>query len=112
MSERWIKRCESILEQIKTLEATKDRDRLQLVHSIKFSLGALWNSLAGWINWINNPSIMTKFNQEELAEMNKTITEYTKSFIEYDLKITKRGIQKGLKERPATRRLPERQYRI
>jgi len=112
MSKRWVQGCERILEQIKTLEATKDRDRLALVHSIRFGLGALWNSLSGWMQWINNPGITAKFNQKELEEMNQTIIEFVKSFIDYDIKITKMGIQKGLKERAQRAPSEERRFYV
>ena len=98
MSENWIEQCERILDQINTTEANKDRDRLELVHSMRFGLLALWNSLSGWMRWINNPDVMTKFDQEELEQMNQTITDFVKSFLEYDIKITKQGIQKDVKE--------------
>jgi len=115
MSERWVEQCERILEQIKITEAGKDRDRLELVHSMRFGLIALWNSLSGWMRWINNPDVMAKFDQEELNEMNKTITDFVKSFIEYDIKITKQGIQKDAKEiaedrASRTRNVPGRFY--
>ena len=110
MSERWVQRGERILERIKSLETSKERDRLELIRSMGFVLRALWNSVQGWMQWINNPDIMTKFSQEELDEMNKTITEYVKSFIEYDVKISKQGIQKGI-DRRRTRTRRERTVR-
>ena len=102
MSNVWVKRSESILEQIKLMEATEGKDRLALVHTMRFGLGALWESITGWMRWINNPQVMTKFTQEELAEMNKTVIDFVKDFIEYDIKITKQGVQKGLNERSST----------
>ena len=115
MSERWIRRCERILEQIKALEATKESDRLDLVYSMRFGLGALWGSLDGWMRWVNSPRIMTQFTQEELQKMNSTIMDFVKSFIEYDIKMTEQGITKGLSEsverRPSDQReVPERFY--
>ena len=86
------------------MEATKDRDRLELVNSILFGLGALGKSVGGWVQWLSNPSIMNNFSEEELEEMNKTITDFVKSFIEYDIKITKEGIKKGIDKRRAQRK--------
>jgi hypothetical protein len=60
--------------------------------------------LNGWIQWISNPDAISKFNQEELEEMYKTITNLVKSFIEYDIKITNEGIQKGIHERRSSQR--------
>ena len=115
MSERWVKRCERILEQLKALETVKERDRLDLVYSMRFGLGALWGSLEGWMRWINSPRIMTQFTQEELKKMNNTIMDYVKSFIEFDIKMTEQGIKKGFSEsverRPSREReVPERFY--
>jgi len=59
-------------------------------------LGALQRSIWGWMQWVNNPDVMTKFTNEELGEINKKITKFTKSFIKYDMKITKKGEEKGL----------------
>lgn len=108
MSERWIRNSEKILEQIKGSDEDQDRDRLELVREIRFNLGAFQRSLLGWMQWVNNPEIMTKFSQRELEEMNKTLGGFVRSFIEYDIKITNQGIKKGLivKRKP---RKPERQ---
>ena len=97
MSERWIQVSEKILDQIKRLEEAKERDRLELVRTIRFMLSALQRSLLGWMQWVNNPDIMTRFTQEDLEKMNKKLSELTRSFIEYDLEATKLGGQRGLK---------------
>jgi len=96
LSSGWIRSCEKILERIKDFEKMKEKDRLEYVRSIRFMLGALQRSLLGWMQWINNPDVMTRFTEEELREMSKKITEFTRAFIEYDLEITKKGIEKGL----------------
>jgi hypothetical protein len=46
--------------------------------------------------WINNPDIMTEFTLEEIEEMNRKLSGFIRSFIEYDLEITQKGIDKGL----------------
>jgi len=97
LSERWIQVSEKILDQIKRLEEAKERDRLELVRTIRFMLSALQRSLLGWMQWVNNPDIMTRFTQEDLEKMNKKLSELTRSFIEYDLEATKLGGQRGLK---------------
>jgi len=99
LSERWIQVSEKILEQIKHLEEAKERDRLELVRSIRFMLNTLQRSWLGWTQWVNNPDIMTRFTQEDLEKMNKKLSEFTRSFIEYDLEATKLGAQRGLKAR-------------
>jgi hypothetical protein len=97
LSERWIQVSEKVLDQIKRLEEAKERDRLELVRSMRFMLSALQRSLLGWMQWVNNPDIMTRFTQEDLEEMNKKLSEFTRSFIDYDLEATELGAQKGLK---------------
>lgn len=97
LSEIWTQVSENILDQIKRLEETKDRDRLELVRSLRFVLSALQRSLLGWTQWVNNPDIMTRFTQKDLEKMNKKLSEFTRSFIEYDLEATTLGTKKGLK---------------
>jgi hypothetical protein len=92
------------MKQIKEMENIEDRDRLELVRQMRFVLGALAQSLSGWTQWMNNPDIVSKFNQDELREMNKTLSDFVKSFIEYDIRITNEGIQKGIQERRNTQK--------
>ena len=106
MSERWTQISERLLDRIKSLEEVEGKDRLELVRSLGFILGALHRSLLGWMQWVNNPEIMTKFTQEDLEKMNKNLSEFVRSFIEYDLEATKLGAEKGLtaRERPERKR--------
>ena len=97
MSEGWIRVSERILDQLKRLEDTKDKDRLELVKSLRFVLSVLQRSLIGWTQWVGNPDIMTIFSHEDLETMTKTLSEFTRSFVEYDLKMTSLGVKKGLK---------------
>ena len=97
MSEGWIRVSERIIEQLKRLEDTKDKDRLEMVRSLRFVLSVLQRSLIGWTQWVSNPDIMTIFSQEDLENMTKTLSEFTRSFVEYDLKMTSLGAKKGLK---------------
>lgn len=97
MSEGWIRVSERIIDQLKRLEDTKDKDRLELVRSLRFVLGVLQRSLIGWTQWVGNPDIMTIFSQDDLEKMTKTLAEFTRSFVEYDLKMTSLGVKKGLK---------------
>ena len=97
MSEGWIRVSEKILEQLKNLEKTKGKDRLELVRSLRFVLSVLQRSLLGWTQWVNNPDIMTIFTQEDLEKMAKQLSEFTHSFVKYDLEMTSLGVKKGLK---------------
>jgi len=66
------------------------------VMTLRFVLGVLQRSLVGWTQWVGNPDIMTIFSEEELEEMTKKLAEFTRSFIDYDMKITSLGAEKGL----------------
>lgn len=98
MSENWIRECRRYLKMLDELSVAKDRDRLDLVRTMRTALSALNHSLWGWVQYVNNPDVMGNFTKEELEEMNKTINEYARNFIEYDIKITQLGAKKGLAE--------------
>jgi hypothetical protein len=97
LSDRWIQVSEKIIEQLNRLEDVKDKDRLELVRSLRFVLGVLQRSLLGWTQWVNNPDIMTIFSQKDLEKMTKKLAEFTHSFVKYDLEMTSLGVKKGLK---------------
>ena len=98
MSENWLQECRQYLKMLEELSSSKDRDRLDLVRSVRASLSAVNHSLWGWMQYVNNPDIMGKFTKEELAEIDSQLVEFAKNFIEYDVKITQLGTQKGLDE--------------
>jgi hypothetical protein len=95
----WIQVSEKILNQLKKLEEVEQKDRLELVRSMRYALGALEMSLTGWKGWVNNPDVMTRFTPAELGEMNEKLFEFARSFVKYDIEATKLGVQKGLKAR-------------
>ena len=97
LSERWVEVSKRILDQLKALEDAKDKDRLELVRSLRFVMSALQRSLVGWMQLITNPDIMSNFSQEDLRNMTKELSTFTYSFVEYDLKMTTLGTKKGLK---------------
>ena len=107
MSEMWIDVSKKILDQLQHLEEAKGRDRLELVKSLRFMLNALQRSLMGWMQWVNNPDIMTRFTQKDLEKMSERLTEFTRSFIEYDLEATKLGAHKGLKTKKKVKKKKE-----
>jgi hypothetical protein len=53
------------------------------------------------MQWINSPEIMSNFTLEELDDMSGTITKMVEQFLEYDIKMTEEGMQKGLAKRRA-----------
>ena len=118
MGQGWIETCQKILEQIERMSQKKDKDRLDLIQSMRFSLYALHRSILGWLNWINNPDIMVTFSQKELEEMNKKLTEFITEFIKYDMEVTEKGGSKGMaaqqisESAERTRRTPEDMFYI
>ena len=96
MHQNWLQRSQNTLKQLKQLMENPDQDRLELVRVMRFAFGALGTSLAGWMQWISSPEIMSSFTQEELQEMAKTITDMAEQFVSYDIEITDKGTRKGL----------------
>jgi hypothetical protein len=103
MSQNWMQRSENTLKQLKNLMENPEQDRLDLVRVMRFAFGALGQSLAGWMQWISSPEIMSTFDQNELEEMTRTITTMVEQFMEYDIKMTEEGMRKGLAKQRATR---------
>lgn len=99
MSEdKWIAGCRRILKDLKERASRKDRDRLDLVKSIRYSMRALNRSLMGWWQWVNSPEMMANFTREELEDMDRTLNNHVTSFIEYDIKVTRVGSRFRKKE--------------
>ncbi|MFH0850539.1 MAG: DUF2153 family protein [Candidatus Bathyarchaeota archaeon] len=96
MNSTWIDRSEKTIEQLRLLKDKRDMDRLDLLKSMRFSFSALSQSLGGWMQWVNSPEVMSQFNRDELQEMSDRIIDMVTGFIEYDLDVTDRGMQKGL----------------
>jgi hypothetical protein len=97
LSERWIQVSEKILAQLTKLETTSEKDRLELVSSLRFTINILHRSLVGWMQWVTNPEIMSIFSKADLEKMTQELTKFTETFVEYDIQMTQLGLQKGLK---------------
>jgi hypothetical protein len=102
MSERWIRSSQVALKKLRKISEAEDKDRLEHVKSIKTSLVLIGRSLSGWSSWISNPSIMANFSKKELEEMDDKLFTFAESFIEFDIEITKKGLEKGLKGKKAS----------
>lgn len=98
MGERWIQECTEHLKRIREALASETPDRLDLVRMMHEALLALNHSVWGWMQYVNNPDIMGKFTQEELNEISGYLNKFAEEFIEYDIKVTKVGMEKGLGE--------------
>lgn len=95
MNNSWTQRSQQTLDKLREIREQEDQDRLELVKSMRYAFGALGQSLAGWMQWVNSPEIMSTFTQEELEEMSNIIMDMVEEFIEYDMKITEQGVSKG-----------------
>lgn len=95
MSNEWVETCGKILDQIREMSKKKERDRLEIIQSMRFSLYALQRSILGWLNWVNNPDIMVSFKPDELEEMNKNLVGLIQNFIKYDIEVTEKGTEKS-----------------
>ena len=98
MGERWIQECTEYLKQIRGALAAEESDRLDLVRTMHGTLLALNHSVLGWLQYVNNPGIMGEFTRDELSEINDNMNKFADEFIEYDIKVTKAGMAKGLSE--------------
>jgi hypothetical protein len=96
MNISWIERTQKTLDQLKKVKENRDVDRLEIVTGMRFSFGALSQSLGGWLQWVNSPEIMSQFTREELLEMSDQLIGMVTKFIEYDRDITDYGMQKGI----------------
>ena len=95
MHQNWIQKSENALKQLRGLMENPDQDRLELVRVMCFSFWALGQSLAGWMQWVSSPEIMSSFTKEELEEMAKKVSGIVEEFITYDIETTNTGILKG-----------------
>jgi hypothetical protein len=92
----WVERSEKTLEELKKLGEKKEQDRLDRVRAMRFAFMALGQSLAGWMQWVNSPEVMSNFTKEELEEMSQTVIGMVEKFVEYDIELTNEGMQKGV----------------
>jgi hypothetical protein len=88
MAEQWVSGSQDILKGIDSLASKKDKDRLELINSIMIALNITNNSIRGWSSWIQNLDFMSRFNKEELKEIEEGLLKLTRAFIEYDIEQT------------------------
>ena len=96
MNQGWIERTQKTVDQLQKIKEKRDMDRLEIITALRFSFGALSQSLGGWLQWVNSPEIMSQFTRKELMEMSDKLIDMVTKFVEYDRDITDYGMQKGL----------------
>jgi len=78
MNVSWIERTQKTIDKLRAIKEKRDADRLEIITGMRFS------------------EIMSQFTREELLEMSDTLIDMVAQFLEYDMKITDYGMQKGL----------------
>jgi hypothetical protein len=111
MSERWVKVNQQILNRMEKLASEDDKDRLKVVNSILFSLNALERSIKGWKSWAQNMNIISRFDLDELQEIDEALRQQTTTIIEYDMEATDRWKDKFPQGRGTVQRGRERDPR-
>jgi hypothetical protein len=94
MSEKWIAESQKFLNTIEKLQEKADRDRLEVINTMLFTLSALDRSLKGWRQWIQNLGFMSRFTVDELVDMEAELVKRVRPFIEYDIDVTKQHAAK------------------
>jgi len=88
MDGKWVSDCQRILEELKKSAKVAGQDRLDMVRTIRFTILALQRSVTGWMQWADNPDVMAQFSLDELADINKNLSDLVCAFVDYDAKIT------------------------
>ena len=97
MGEQWIQECNEFLRRIRDSPTAEAPDRLELVRSMHTALLAINHSTLGWLQYVNNPDIMSLFDLGELTEIRRTITEFAEAYVLNDIEVTEKGMKKGMK---------------
>lgn len=90
MSEHWINQSENILKTLKKIASKKERDRLEILNTMIFTINALDRSVLGWKQWIQDLGFMSRFTMDELREIEEGLMKTVQNFIENDIDVTKR----------------------
>jgi hypothetical protein len=96
MGEQWIEECNEYLRRIRESTATAAPDRLEVVRSMHTALLAINHSTLGWLQYVNNPDIMSMFDLPELEEIQLTLNKFAEAYILNDIEVTKKGMRKGM----------------
>ena len=111
MSDRWVEESEQLLKRIKALSVKEERDRLEVVGSMLFTLDVMERSLHGWKQWISNLSLMSQYTLEELVEMQRSLEKQIQPLIEYDIEASKKWMEKFSRVQSVPRRMGEEEGR-
>ncbi len=99
MSEDWTAIKKKQIDKIKELEP---KDRLDIVEAMARMDQYISSSCQGWAQWIFNPTVINKFNEEELKDFYNRFRKITLDFLEFDAEATlklKSTVKKERRER-------------
>jgi hypothetical protein len=96
MGEQWIEECNEYLRRIRESTTAAAPDRLEVVRSMHTALLAINHSTLGWLQYVNNPDIMSMFDLPELEEIQLTLNKFAEAYILNDIEVTKKGMRKGM----------------
>ena len=51
MNVGWVERTQKTIDQLQKIKENRDIDRLEIITGLRFSFGALSQSLGGWMQW-------------------------------------------------------------
>ncbi len=108
LTEQWTTHSERILQQLTKLSQEPNRDRLAIINALILALNAMDRSVQGWRKWIQNLDFMARFSEDELKAIEQGLTKSARSFIEYDIDITKQHEDKLPRVRITPRRKRKR----
>jgi len=87
LTNKWSKR---MMESLRRLNDRSPKDRLETCSLIMGYLQLATQSIVGWIYWLNNPTLMSDFSEEDLEEILSEIRRFVNDFIALDVKYTDR----------------------
>lgn len=61
-----------------------------MVEAIALMDQYILSSCQGWAQWIYNPVVINRFDEEELSEFYEKFKKFTMEFLEFDLNATKK----------------------
>ena len=61
-----------------------------MVEAIALMNQYIFDSCQGWAQWIHDPAVINRFNEEELNEIYKQFRKFALEFLQFDLKTAKK----------------------
>jgi hypothetical protein len=91
MNRKWIRR---VKEHIREIDNLDPEDRLELVSAISRCNYTIAGSVNGWAKWISDPSIMSKFTEENLRTILDEFKKVALPLLKNDIKWTEYLLEK------------------